>query len=77
MHILRTLRDCLPPDVDPNLVTADTTYLSLAMDSLDFIFYVRSVESALGIEIPNEELPNLKTLRAMEAYLTPVLAGRS
>jgi acyl carrier protein len=70
MNTLRILRDCLPEGIDPNTVTSETTYLSLGLDSLDFIVYINDVETALGIErIPTPALKELKTLGDVEAYI--------
>jgi acyl carrier protein len=69
MNSLRVLRDCLPEGIDPNTVTSETTFASLAMDSLDLVQFVVVVEKALGVEIPNAVIKDLKTLGDVERYL--------
>ena len=70
MNTLRILRDCLPEGADPNTVTLESTFDSLGMDSLDFIFYIGEVEVALGIqEIPVAALKEFRTLGDLERWL--------
>ncbi len=56
--------------VDKETLTADTSFQEdLDADSLDLFELVMALEEATGVEIPSEELPNIKTLGDVEKYL--------
>ncbi len=51
-------------------LTAETSFQEdLNADSLDLFELVMALEEATGVEIPSEELPNIKTLGDVEKYL--------
>lgn len=57
-------------DVDAASVTAETSFKEdLEIDSLDLFDLVMNVEEAFGVEIPSEDLENIKTVGDMVAYL--------
>ncbi|MDE7113462.1 MAG: acyl carrier protein, partial [Acetatifactor sp.] len=51
-------------------LTAETSFQEdLNADSLDLFELVMALEEATGVEIPSEELPNIRTLGDVEKYL--------
>ena len=57
-------------DVDADKVTENATFSEdLGIDSLDLFDLVMSFEEEFGIEIPAEELEELKTVGDMVKYL--------
>ncbi len=51
-------------------LTAETSFKEdLGADSLDLFELVMALEEATGVEIPSEELENVKTLGDVEKYL--------
>lgn len=42
-------------DLDPELITPDSTFVSLGIDSLDLVETVMTLESELGIELDTED----------------------
>ncbi|MCQ2525996.1 MAG: acyl carrier protein [Lachnospiraceae bacterium] len=57
-------------DVDAEKVTNETSFKEdLEIDSLDLFDLVMNVEEAFGVEIPSEDLENIKTVGDMVAYL--------
>lgn len=57
-------------DVDAEKVTENATFSEdLGIDSLDLFDLVMSFEEEFGIEIPAEELEELKTVGDMVKYL--------
>lgn len=56
--------------VDKATLTAETSFKEdLDADSLDLFELVMALEEATGVEIPSEELENIKTLGDVEKYL--------
>ncbi|MDE6014951.1 MAG: acyl carrier protein [Acetatifactor sp.] len=56
--------------VDSATLTAETSFQEdLNADSLDLFELVMALEEATGVEIPSEELPNIRTLGDVEKYL--------
>ena len=57
-------------DIDASKVTEDASFAEdLGIDSLDLFDLVMSFEEEFGIEIPAEELEDLKTVGDMVNYL--------
>ena len=66
--IKENVADSLGVDIDS--LTAETSFKEdLAADSLDLFELVMALEEATGVEIPSEELENIKTLGDVEKYL--------
>lgn len=66
--IKEIVADSLGVDIDS--LTAETSFKEdLAADSLDLFELVMALEEATGVEIPSEELENIKTLGDVEKYL--------
>lgn len=56
--------------VDKDSLTAETSFKEdLGADSLDLFELVMALEEETGVEIPSEELENVKTLGDVEKYL--------
>ena len=56
--------------VDKDGLTAETSFKEdLGADSLDLFELVMALEEETGVEIPSEELENIKTLGDVEKYL--------
>ena len=55
---------------DVNTMTADTSFKEdLGADSLDLFEMVMALEEELEVEIPTEDLENIKTIGDVESYL--------
>ena len=55
---------------DVNTLTAETSFKEdLGADSLDLFEMVMALEEAFNVEIPSEDLENIKTIGDVEAYL--------
>lgn len=55
---------------DADTVTEDSAIVDdLGADSLDVVEILMAVEENFGITIPDEDIPNLKTVRDMMAYV--------
>lgn len=51
-------------------LTADTSFIDdLEADSLDLFEMVMSLEDELGVQIPTEDLEQLKTIGDVETYI--------
>ena len=56
--------------VDPATITEDTKFKEdLGADSLDLFEVVMALEDSYGIEIPQEDLENIKSVGAVIEYL--------
>lgn len=70
--MLEKIKDLLVEklDIDADKITLDASFSDdLGIDSLDLFDLVMSFEEEFGIEIPSEDLENLKTVGAMVDYL--------
>ena len=54
-------------NVDPDISLRD----QLGLDSVDFLDFVMVLRSRYGIEVPEEDYPELATLNTSVAYLRP------
>ena len=55
---------------DAETITADTSFKDdLGADSLDLFEMVMALEEEFEVEIPTEDLENIKTIGDVEAYL--------
>ena len=56
--------------IDVNTLTAETSFKEdLGADSLDLFEMVMALEEEFEVEIPTEDLENIKTIGDVEAYL--------
>lgn len=57
-------------DVDEDKVTADTDLQEdLGADSLDVVDLLMSIEDEFGVEVPDEEIENIKTVGSLVSYI--------
>ena len=57
-------------DVDEDKITVDTDLQEdLGADSLDVVDLLMSIEDEFEVEVPDEEIENLKTVGALVAYI--------
>ena len=57
-------------EIDAETITAETNLIDdLGADSLDLFELVMALEEETGVEIPSEELENIKTIGDVEKYL--------
>lgn len=57
-------------DVEEEKITGDTTLQDdLGADSLDVVDLLMSIEDEFEIEIPDDEIENIKTVGALVSYI--------
>ena len=61
-------------EVDPDAVQEDKSFVDdLDVDSLSLVEYTMDLEDALGVELPEDELTDLKTIGAfLDLIMTKV-----
>ena len=61
---------CEQLEIDPDEITLDTNIIDdLGADSLDVVDLVMSIEESFDIEIPDEEVENIKTVGDIVKYI--------
>ena len=57
-------------DVEEDKVTADTDLKEdLGADSLDVVDLLMSIEDEFGVEVPDDEIENIKTVGSLVSYI--------
>lgn len=57
-------------DVEEDKVTADTDLQEdLGADSLDVVDLLISIEDEFGVEVPDDEIENIKTVGSLVSYI--------
>ncbi len=57
-------------DVEEDTITADTELQDdLGADSLDVVDLLMSIEDEFEVEVPDEEIENIKTVGALVSYI--------
>ena len=57
-------------DVEEDKVTADTDLQEdLGADSLDVVDLLMSIEDEFGVEVPDDEIDNIKTVGSLVSYI--------
>ncbi len=56
-------------DVDPEKITLESSLEDLGMDSLDVVDLFMNIEDEFNIELPEDEMENLKTLGDLVEYV--------
>lgn len=62
--------------LEPGRVTAESTFEELGIDSLDGINIVFALENEFGIEIPDDSLPALRSVKDIAAGIEKLLAAK-
>lgn len=61
---------CEQFDIEPDKITMETSLIDdLGADSLDLVDLVMSFEDEFGIEMPEEEIENIKTVGDIVKYI--------
>ena len=78
-EITQVVRDALSnvaPEVDLNAIDpAKDLRDQIDIDSVDFLNFVVGLHKALGVEIPDADMPKLTTMNSCTAYLASKLNG--
>jgi acyl carrier protein len=61
--------------VNKELITIDSSFEELGLDSLDSIELIADMEEEFNVTIPNTELQNIKTIRNAVDGLSKALNG--
>ena len=72
MEVFEKVRDIIVDqlDADENEVTLDASIIDdLGADSLDVVDLVMSIEEEFDVEIPDEEVENIKTVGDIVKYI--------
>jgi acyl carrier protein len=56
------------PQVDIRKITADSRLREYGIDSLDFFSIILELQQALGKEIPDEDIDQLRTVASIQEY---------
>ena len=57
-------------DVEEDKVTADTDLQEdLGADSLDVVDLLMSIEDEFGVEVPDDEIENIRTVGSLVSYI--------
>ena len=57
-------------DVEEDKVTADTDLQEdLGADSLDVVDLLMSIEDEFGVEVPDDQIENIKTVGSLVSYI--------
>jgi len=56
-------------NLEENEISETTTFEELGVDSLDLFQILISLEDEFGIEIPNEDAENIKTVKDVVDYI--------
>lgn len=57
-------------DVEEDKITADTDLqVDLGADSLDVVDLLMSIEDEFEVEVPDEEIENIKTVGSLVSYI--------
>ncbi len=55
---------------DPDIITMETTLEDLGADSLDMVEVIMSIEDEFDVQIKDEDLETLKTVRDLIEYIS-------
>jgi acyl carrier protein len=62
--------------LDPNVVTIDSTFEELGIDSLDGVNILFALEEEFKIDVPDAVAQNMRSVRQVVDSLTRVLEGK-
>ena len=61
---------CEQFDIEPDKITMETSLIDdLGADSLDVVDLLMSIEDEFNVEVPDEEIENIKTVGALVSYI--------
>jgi len=60
---------CVQLDLDPKLVQPETTLDELGADSVDMVDLAMTIEDEFQIEVPEEDLENMKTVADVVSFV--------
>jgi acyl carrier protein len=60
---------------DPAMVTIDSTFEELEIDSMDAVNIIFALENEFNINVPDEEVKNIKSIRDMVAGVRRLCAA--
>jgi acyl carrier protein len=63
--------------ISPDALTIDSTFEELKIDSLDGINIVFAIEEEFGIEIPDDEAKQIRTVRDVADGVDKLLAAKA
>lgn len=63
--------------VSPDAIGIDSTFAELKVDSLDAMNILFAVESEFGISVPDEQVPQIKSVREMVEGIQKLLAEKT
>ena len=75
---IKDIIETIAPDEDTSSLTMDERLRDqIELDSMDFLDIVMELRKLYGVQIPEEDYPNLATLQGCGDYLAPHLeAGK-
>jgi acyl carrier protein len=77
-QIVKDIIDEIAPDEDTSDLKDDVRLRDqLDLDSMDFLDIVMELRKQHGIEVPEEDYPQLASLDSCAAYLTPKFAAKA
>jgi acyl carrier protein len=65
-----------PDEETTNLDPAERLRDQIELDSMDFLDIVMELRKRYGVQVPEEDYPQLATLDGCATYLQPLLAGK-
>lgn len=74
--ILDIIHDILPDEDFSSLKPDEKLRDQIGLDSMDFLDIVMELRKRYGVEVPENEYPQLATLNSCIVYLEPKLQGR-
>ncbi|MHC4377845.1 MAG: acyl carrier protein [Planctomycetota bacterium] len=74
---IKDIIETIAPDEDTSSLTMDERLRDqIELDSMDFLDIVMELRKLYGVQIPEEDYPNLATLQGCVDYLAPHLAEK-
>jgi acyl carrier protein len=62
--------------LEPGRVTPDSTFEQLGIDSLDGMNIIFAIENEFGVDIPDDALPSLRSVRDIAEGLEKLIAAK-
>jgi acyl carrier protein len=74
--VIDIIEDIAPDASLDNLEDENSLRDQVGLDSMDFLDIVMELRKRYGLEVPQEEYPELATMSSTVKYLTPKLADK-